>query len=160
MEWKLCYHGELICDGRSFLKSAALVVSKNNGEIGKIVEKPNVHWAVELCVHTIRNSGHGRNYSEMVLEMYHRVFKEWLEIYLHEDAHLKAVERALSRDCLGRLYVLYKRWDSSEGRERECAEVGLRRLLLGEDGILIDESTLSGKQLIETFHKFLSDTFR
>lgn len=149
------YEGELIRIGLDLVNSTTVVVFKK-GERGKIVDNPNAHQAVELCVHTIPNFSHGRNCSEMVLEM----FKECVEINSHAEAHITAVKGALARDWLGRLYGMYQRWINKDGREDECAEIGLRRRLLGEHGLLIYDSTRCGNQLMETFKKLLSCGFR
>lgn len=40
---------------------------------------------------------------------------------------------------MGRVYALYKVWKNADSRERAFAEVGLRRLILGEEGMILDK---------------------
>jgi len=133
------YESNLAVAGRKYLQAAADVCSEL-GQKGAVLDKPNAHRALELCFHTIPNYGHARNCSEMVLEMMHRTFKQWLETNTNADAHITAVERALTRDWLGRIYSLYECWSTADKKERACAEVGLRRLILGEESVVLDES--------------------
>ena len=128
---------------------------QTDSKAGAILDKPNAHRAVELAVHTIPTFGHARNCSEMVLESMHQVFKRWLEKNSHDDSHITAMERALTRDWMGRVYSLYKIWEQGNSRERACAELGLRRLLLGEEAIIIDERLMGATELKLKFNSAL-----
>ena len=126
---------------------------------GKELNKPNVHRALELCVLTIPSFGHARNCSEMVLEMAHRTFKQWLEKNSHASSHVSGVERTLLRDWLGRLFKLYDRWDSTTGDDRERAEVGLLRALLGRETESLDRRKDSTNALLREFRERLHKCF-
>lgn len=69
----------------------------------------------------------------------HELFKNWLYRYTHDKSHLGAFDRALSKDLMGHVYVLYMRWDNAEFGKRACAEVGLRRLTVGGQGMILDD---------------------
>ena len=71
--------------------------------MGKFLNKPNAHRAIEVCVHTITNFGRALQCSEMVLEMVHNKFKAWLEANEHPSSHLTGMERVLFSDCQGRV---------------------------------------------------------
>ena len=153
------YYGELCRLAKEFVEKADAIVTLR-GEQAMVLDKPNAQRALELCAHTIPSFGHARNCSEMVLEMVHRTFKEWLEVNTHADAHLTGVERALGRDWLGRLHSLYMYWKHGSKRERDCAEIGLRRLLLGVEGLEVDETREEGAQLLRFFRAGMLETFR
>ena len=80
------------------------------------MDRPNIHRAVELAVHTVPLFGHAKLCSEMVMEMFHQIFKGWLQKNRHETAHLTAVERALARDWMGRVYSLYMCWKNGDSK--------------------------------------------
>jgi len=153
------YYGQLCSLAREFVEKADAMVTLC-GERAMVLDKPNAHRALELCAHTIPNFGHARNCSEMVLEMVHRTFKEWLEVNTHADAHLTAMERALGRDWLGRIHALYMCWTHGNRRERDCAEIGLRRLFLGVEGLEVDETREEGARLLSVFWEAMRQTFR
>ena len=125
-----------------------------------LLDKPNAHRAVELALHTIPTFGHARNCSEMVLESMHQVFKRWLEKSTHQDSHLTAVERALARDWSGRVASLFNIWQAGTSRERACSELGLRRLLLGEDAVHLSERQHDVSAFKMEFHDAMRDAFR
>ena len=81
-------------------------VMRDDDKAGAILDKPNAHRAIELVMHTVPTFGHAGNCSKMVLELMHQVFKNWLERSAHQDSHLTAVERALTKDWMGRAYAL------------------------------------------------------
>jgi len=153
------YESDLSVAGRNYVQAAANVCS-SLGQKGAVLDKPNAHRSLELCVHTIPNYGHARNCSEMVLEMMHRTFKQWLETNTNADAHITAVERALARDWLGRLYSLYDCWSTADKQERACAELGLRRLILGEESVLLDDSEPEVETFLNDFRASLRMAMR
>jgi len=85
----------------------------------------------------------------------HRRFKNWLETNPHADSHISAVEKALSADWMGRLSILFRTMAHGNNVERECAERGMRRLLLGEEAVKIDTDTRPGILIKETFARAL-----
>ena len=129
------------------------------GEIASVLDKPNAHRLVELGVHTVPNFGHGRNCSEMVLEQVHRHFKGSLEKNTHAHSHLTAMDKAVSRDWLSRLHVLVSIWQEGAVDDREKAEMGLRRLLLGEEALEIDDTERSAAELMHSFRESLKQAF-
>ena len=135
-------------------------VLEEDAELGAVLDKPNAHRAVELAVHTIPTFGHARNCSEFVLEQMHQVFKGWLERNPHQDSHISAVERALTRDWMGRVYALFQVWKKGSTRERACSEVGLRRLLLGEGAVHLNEEESGVTDFKERFHNAMQTSFR
>jgi len=120
--------------GKTFVKACDDLILQV-GDRAKMIDKPNAHRALELCAHTIPNFGHARNCSEMILEMMHRNFKSWMEHNTNSNSHITAVDHAVVRDWMGRLYSLYAIWSNGTEEEKKCAETGLRRLLLGENGV-------------------------
>ena len=132
---------------------------QRNPTDGKELNKPNVHRALELCVLTIPSFGHARTCSEMVLEIAHRSFKQWLEKNHNASAHIMGEERTLLRDWLGRLFKLYKQWESGSGDTRERAEVGLLRALLGREASLLDRSKEQTNVLLREFRHDLVKLF-
>ena len=125
----------------------------------KVLNKPNVHRALELCVLTIPSFGHARNCSEMVLEGAHRGFKRWLENNSHADSHITAIERTLLKDWLNRTHGLYMQWSKGAGEQRDRAERGLLRLLLGMDGLAMNRERRGAQQLLEDFREAMQDAF-
>ena len=84
-----------------------------------------------LALQTVPTFGHARNFSRPVLDRMHQFFKGWLEKNVHQDSHISVVERAITKDWMGRFFALYSTWEKGTPRERACSEIGLRRLLLG-----------------------------
>ena len=125
-----------------------------------VLNKPNVHRLLELCCNTITNYVHGLNCSEMVLESMHRRFKNWHETNPHADSHISAVEKALSADWMGRLSILYRIVKYGDEVERSCAELGLRRLLLGTDSVRVDTSTQHGEGIKDSCTRNLDPAMR
>jgi len=138
-EGRLEYYRKLQDMAVEYLSECNNFMSTNN-LLGAGLDKPNAHRLLELVFHTIPTFGHARNCTEMVLESLHQVFKKWLPKSTHQNCHISAVERALSCDWAGRVYTLFRIWESGTSRERACCEVGLRRLLVGEEMMLMDES--------------------
>lgn len=159
VDGKLAYYARLHEMGKGYLSLCDSVMEKDE-EAGAILDKPNAHRCLELVIHTIPTFGHARNCSEMVLELMHQVFKRWLERNTHQDSHLTAVERALAKDWMGRVYALYTIWSKGDSRERACSEVGLRRLVLGEEGMILNELLTGATQLRGNFHDALINSIR
>ena len=84
-----------------------------------MLDKPNAHRLLELAYHTIPMYGHALNISELALEQVHRNFKEWLEKNTHDDAHITAVEIALSKDWGMRAFSLYKLLEGGTTERKE-----------------------------------------
>ena len=158
-EGRIKYYADLREMATQYLAECDKVMEEDE-ETGAILDKPNAHRAVELAIHTIPTFGHARNCSEMVLEGMHQVFKGWLEKNTHQDSHLSAVERALARDWTGRVFALFKIWEGGTSRERACSELGLRRLLLGEEGMHLDERQAGVTEFKDMFHGAMRDAFR
>ena len=70
------------------------------------------------------------------------------------------MERVLTRDWTGRLYAIFKVREGGSSRQRACSEVGLRRLLLGEEGVHLDENISGITEVKNVFHNALRSTFR
>jgi len=158
-EGRIKYYADLREMAMAYL-SACDDVMEDNPTLGAVLDKPNADRAVELAIHTIPTFGHARNCSELVLESMHQVFKKWLETNTHQDSHITAVERALTKDWNGRVYALFKIWESGTARERACAEVGLRRLLLGEEAVHLNERQQGVSDFRLEFHAAMRDAFR
>lgn len=144
---------------KEFVQAASAVYRKNAAK-GAPLNKANVHRALELCVHTLNNYGHGRHCSEMVLEMTHRSFKPWLETNPHGNSHITAVERAICNDWQGRLSKQYRTWCKGNDAEKKCSSRALRRLLLGEKSLSLHMDSRAGESLLDAFHDALGDAFR
>ena len=158
-EGRIKYFADLRVMATEYLQACDKVMEEDP-RLGAILDKPNAHRAVELSMHTIPTFGHARNCSELVLESMHQVFKGWLERNPHQDSHLTAVERALTRDWNGRVFALFKIWEGGSSRERACAEVGLRRLLLGEEGMHLNERDHEASEVRLEFHAAMREAFR
>ena len=130
------------------------------GRHGHELDKPNAHRLIELCVHTVPIFGHTLLVSELVLEMFHRGFKKWLETNPNHDAHVTAVEVALGRDWGARLYALHMYWSHGTEHEKNAAERGLQRLLLGKDIGLIPDDNSDLRHLLDVFRKSLPSMFK
>ena len=126
-------------------------VMRMNKDLGAELDKPNAHRLLELAFHTIPTFGHARNCTEMILEGMHQVFKKWLQKSTHQNCHISAVERALTGDWAGRVFALFKIWEGGTSRERACSEIGLRRLFLGEEGLIMDERQDGVSEMKATF---------
>ena len=70
------------------------------------------------------------------------------------------MEKALAKDWMSRLSSLYNIWLRSEGSERCRAEVGLRRVLLGEMGWILDYSSRSGQRFMDDLTHAMEDCMR
>ena len=135
-------------------------VMEQDVKIRSVLDKPNAHRAVELAMHTIPMFGHARNCSELVLEQMHQVFKGWLERNPHQDSHISSVERALARDWMGRVYALFQIWSQGTSKERACSEIGLRRLLLGEGAVHLNEEENGVTEFQDRFQSSMKTSFR
>jgi len=127
------------------------------------LDKPNAHRLIELSVHTLPIFDHALNVSEMVMEMAHRIFKEWLEKNTHHDSHISAVELALSRDWSARLYSLIIIWTNGTDCEKAAAERGLQRLLLGSSCNKVDVNQDGNEEfmtVLEELRNQIPEAFR
>ena len=131
----------------------------SGGKGARVLDKPNAHRLLELAYHTIPMYGHALNISELVLEQVHRNFKEWLEKNTHDDAHITAVEIALSKDWGMRAFALYKLWEGGTTEEKKAAEFGLRRLMLGSTSLHLSTESDVGKTELEKFKNRIKDAF-
>jgi len=145
--------------GKNYVKEAKWVYM-NCGSAAAVLDKPNIHRLLELCVSTLPAFGHALLCSELVLELKHRTFKTWLESNPHSNAHLTCVERAVSLDWLGRLNVLYKVWKDGNVQDRSCAERGLRRMFLGNNTFHLDAGDPSTCTFMNAFRSRIEQTFR
>lgn len=127
---------------------------------GRVLDNPYVHRALELCMLIIHNFLYAHNCYEMILELTHRRLKSWLEVNSHPDSHLTGMERVMESDWLGRLYVLFQTWKKGETTEKNCAERLLRLLLIGVEGVHVDEGTRPGRDLLHELRDILDDAFR
>ena len=95
--------------------------------------------------------------SELVLEHTHQQFKKWLVSSTHPDVHIRAIEKALARDWLWRLSSLEGEMYTGDSKTQRRVETGLRRILLGEDGLMVDNRSGSGTELIRDMKRKLGD---
>ena len=158
-EGRIKYFADLRVMATDYLRACEKVMEED-ARAGAILDKPNAHRAVELAIHTIPTFGHARNCCELVMESMHQAFKTWLERNPHQDSHITAVERALTTDWSGRVYALFKIWEGGTSRERACAELGLRRLLLGEEGMHLNERDHDASEFRRDFHGAIREAFR
>ena len=142
--------GEQQRAAKEFIRSAA-AFHRQDQDLGKILNKPNFHRAIELCAHSIATYGHAKQCSEMVLEMAHRKFKKWLETNSHPNAHITGVERAIFADWQNRVATLSNILKHGSSPEKSCASRGLRRLFLGEEGVSLDNASRPGQHAISAF---------
>lgn len=63
-----------------------------------VVDKPNAHKLIELCVHTFTIFGHARSVSETVSKMIHNGLEKWLEINTRHNSHIFAIIKTFVRD--------------------------------------------------------------
>ena len=119
---------------RDFVRQAAAFYREDPVK-GAVLNKPNVHRAIELCVHTINTYGHARHCSEMVLEMAHRKLKHWLEINTHPESHITGMDRAIYLDWQARVASMTRILMHGSDEEKVCAIRDLKLLLLGEKGL-------------------------
>ena len=139
---------------------AARDVYRVDKDVGSILDKPITHRLLELVKTTIPAYGHARLCSELVLEQAHQQFKKWLVSDTHPDAHLSAMEKAVGRDWFWRLSSLHSLWRNGTERERNCAEVGLRRLVIGEIGVRVDLRSRAGELLQQYLRDALEQAMR
>lgn len=158
----LQYHSDihnLICKYIASVKS----YYSSGGRQKEHLDKPNAHRLIELSVHTIPIFKHALNVSELVLEMAHRISKEWLEHNTSSDSQITAVELAQARDWSTRLLSLYTIWNNATSDEKAAAEIGLRRLLLGQDSVRLNEDVPGNaefKTVMEELREKLPKAFR
>ena len=125
------YHGDLLKLASNYIDEAGSYIL-NGGRHGHLLDKPNAHRLLELCAHTLPVYQHAANISESVLESVHQNFKGWMEKNSNHDAHITAVQMALTKDWGSCLYALWYYYDKGNEKEKEAAYRGLVRLLLGE----------------------------
>ena len=159
VEGRIKYYADLHEMAKAYLRDCDEIM-RHDQVAGAVLDKPNAHRAIELVLHTIPTFGHAKNCSEMVLEHMHQVFKGWLERNTHQDSHLTAVERALMMDWMGRVYALYKVWEKGETSERACSELGLRRLVMGEEACVLDDRQDDVRDLKKDFSRALLSAMR
>lgn len=135
-------------------------MKRHHREFGEVLDKPNLHRILELCIHTVPLFGHACNVAEMPLESYHRILKDGLRNNTHEDKHISAIEHAVSKDWMSRLLDLYHiAVESVRGSvEYQAAVRGMLRLMAGEDVLLLRPDGDEYKQLVNCLQtKLLSD---
>ena len=145
---QLRYQHNVTSSAMSFLTTARQVF-KDSRAAGAPIDRPMTHRLLELVMNTIPIYGHALMCSELVLEHTHQLFKRWLMQNKHANAHLTGMEKALVRDWTWRMSTLYKMWKRGDNRIKRQAELGLRRVLMGEDGMRVDDSTRNGMSLNE-----------
>ena len=158
-EGKLKMHGER-CRAVGEYIALCRTLFRTNGKHSRVLNKPNVHRALELCILTIPSFGHARNCSEMVLESTHRSFKRWLETNTHGNAHITAVERTLLKDWLNRVHGLYLQCTKGDKEQEARAERGLLRLLVGKEALTMDRRRRGAAEFVRDFHSAMEQAFR
>lgn len=126
-------------------------------EVGALLNKLNASRALQLCLSTICNYGHALNCSEIVLEMTHRKFKNWLECSTHSESHISGMERVTFTYCQGRVAAMYQVLRHGYVTKRDCESRSLQRLLLGEEALKIDDKSRPGKNVVSEFYKALKE---
>ena len=158
-------HGKLKMNGERYRAVREYItlcrtLFRRNVKHRKVLNKPNVHRALELCILTVPSFGHARNCSEMVLESTHRSFKRWLETNTNANAHITAVERTLLRDWMNRVHGLYIQSTKGDEEMKVRTERGLLRLLVGQDALTMDRSRRGATEFVTEFHTAMDEAFR
>lgn len=91
------YYGQIGDLAREYVRTADHMCSMRDKGT-EVLDKPNCHRLLELCLRTIPMFGHARNFSELMLDMLHRVFKNWIRTNTQANARLSAVELAFTKD--------------------------------------------------------------
>ena len=133
---------------------------KEDRSVGAPLDRPMAHRLMELVMSTVPIYGHALLCSELILEHTHQIFKRWLLTNTHTDGHLTGMEKALARDWMWRLSSLYKIWTHGDGRTKAQAEVGLRRLLMGEDGMRVGPASRNGMAITAEMRAALQEAMR
>ena len=107
-------------------------------ELRKYLDKPNLHWLIELYEHTIPNFGHAKEFMELVFEAAHQPPKRCMAQSNNKTPHISGVEHCVRNDWKGRLNALYHDVSDSDKSTRSEARIIIRRLLLGEDADRLD----------------------
>ena len=120
-----------------------------HGKVGLILDKPNVHRLLELCVHTIPVFGHAKHVTELVLENAHQSFKAWLEKNSHSDAHLSGMDRTLRRDFLSRIATCKRKARQRGSQSGPCtSNRDVLSMILGKEiNFLARHDGLSAEQM-------------
>ena len=158
-EGRMKYYGELANLAFSYL-DACEQVHKSNPPLGKVLDKPNAHRALELTLHTVPAFGHALQCSELVLETTHRIFKEWMEKNTNASSHITAMERALIRDWNGRLYTFYNCFCNGSEFEKGQAESGLLRMIVGEQSRFVKRNDPFWKTFLHDFRTAVHNAFQ
>lgn len=156
---QLRYQHNAAVAAMSFL-SAARDEYKQDNTIGGPLDRPMTHRLLELVMSTIPIYGHGLLCSELILEHTHQLFKRWLVQNTHADSHITGMEKAVGRDWMCRLSSLYNTWRSGDAMTKSQAEVGLRRLLMGEKGMRVGGTTRNGIAVSKMMSEALHETMR
>ena len=143
------YHHSFMETTKKFVEAVRAVHSADP-DIDLHMDKPIMNRLDELAFHTVPIFRHVTLCSEMVLEHTHTIFKQWLSDNTHRNVHISSVERALGKDWIWRVALLHRMWeDADESSEsRGSAEMGLHRVLLGEDGLNLDCNTRATQYLL------------
>ena len=156
---QLLYQHIVADRGLKFLSSARdlYVVDR---EAGKYLDRPFTHRMLELIMNTVPTFGHARICSELVLEQTHQQFKTWFSNNTHSTSHITAMDKAIARDWLWRLSCLHSEWRMGTPENRQRAETGMKRLVLGEDGVWVNELKPHGRLFMEEFRSSLSTAMK
>lgn len=142
---------------------ACEVFHQKHGSIAAPLDKPNIHRLLEICFHTIPHYGHALHVSELVLEMAHRTFKNWIEKNRNNQAHISAVERSLSKDRLNRIHILLHDAFSNSRTSHE-SRICLRSLFLGHKMSLLRTSSPEHMEFVkdvdDTLSSFLKNPYQ
>ena len=153
------YNHNVTTAAMAFL-TAAREVYKDDRNAGGPLDRPMAHRLMELVMSTIPTYGHALLCSELILEHTHQTFKRWLVQNTHADAHISGMEKTLVRDWMWRLSSLYNLWKTGDNCTKSQAEIGLRRLLMGEEGMRIPESSRNGQALSIQLRAAIEDAMR
>lgn len=91
------YHGELLLRAMRYFDGVKQSV-RDSYRFASVLEKPNTHRLIELCMHTVLIYRHLSNESEKVFESIHRKFKKCLEKNVDHNSHIAVDDMALDRD--------------------------------------------------------------
>ena len=159
VQYQVRYQHNAASTAIAFLSAAREEYVKDKS-VGATLDRPMTHRLLELVMSTIPTYGHALLCSELILEHTHQLFKRWLVQNTHTDAHLTGMERAIGRDWMWRLSSMYRLWKDGDASVRSQADVGLRRILMGEEGMRIGGTSRNGVSITTEMHAALLEAMR
>ena len=141
----------------AFAYNKAVATAMNRNGVDTILkDRPNSHRLLELSLHTLPLFGHGKLFSELVLELAHTYFKGWFRSNTHSNSHITGIDLFLTRIWSSNVFLTYHMWRNGTESQMAMAFRHLFRLFFGEEALNTYTTFDQDPQLQDNITRFKS----